>query len=298
MSQGTETRAGAANSSSPVSHAQLTTRLNKFSSDLTAKLNAAVAEAVESSIQDLKDSLIAIKEEFDNFVSFSQDTIKALNDRIYVLERHAKHQVIWNNTREQRNRSKTFRLHNFRSDETTATGTMKETYNFIVKPAFEAALAAGDLEKVPLLAECGEYGHKLKPRKNNSVPAIVFKFTSRFFFTVFLKHSRVIIEEMNGTRSAPERLRVGRDLTMLNRKVMTYIFNHNMTDKVRLSGTNVQYTLKSDPDAWKTIQDPTSECLADMSKKIDCPWLDKMTPAPADGDDVSQTVVDGFQPAI
>ena len=123
---GTETRAGAANSISPVSHAQLNTRLSKFSTDLTAKLNAAVAEAVKSSILEWKDSLVAIKEEFDNFVCFSQDTIKTLTDRISVLETHARYQVIWNNTREQRNRGKTFRLHNFRSDETTATGKITQ----------------------------------------------------------------------------------------------------------------------------------------------------------------------------
>ena len=51
------TRASAVNATSPVTQAQLTTRLDKFTADLTVKLNAAIAAAVASSIQEWKDAL-------------------------------------------------------------------------------------------------------------------------------------------------------------------------------------------------------------------------------------------------
>lgn len=194
------TRASAVNATSPVTQAQLTTRLDKFTADLTVKLNAAIAAAVASSIQEWKDALQETKQDLEVLVKLSNETIAALNSRIVFLENAAKHQVIWNNDKGQRLRSRSFRLHNHRSEAKDAPGSMKDTYEFIIKPAFHRAVNCGDLDSIPLLQHCGEFGHPLKTKKEGSVPSIIFKFTSRLYFGIFLKHGRALVDEMNLTR--------------------------------------------------------------------------------------------------
>ena len=275
MPNNTETRSAANIAASPVTQAQLTQRLEKFGNDLTAKLNAAIAAAVAASIKDWQDSLEVTKHELDVFKELSMNTINALNRRVEFLEQQVNSQLLWNNEREQRSRSRTFRLHNHRTSCSDAPSSMRDTYSFLIKPAFERAVACGEIEAVPSLQLCGEYGHPLRTKKEGDVPTVLFKFSSRYLFSIFLRHGRLVIDDMNKTRGVQERLRLGRDLTFLNRKAMSFICQHNMTGKVRLSGTVVQYTLLSAPDTWISVHNPSGDCLATMGMKIASPFTVK-----------------------
>jgi hypothetical protein len=303
-----DTRAGAVNAASSVTHAQLTTRLDKFTTDLNTKLNAAIAAAIDSAISDWKVSLEETKNDFEELVKLSNETIAALNSRIVFLENAAKAQVLWNNDKGQRLRGRSFRLHNHRSDAKDAPTSMKDTFEFIIKPAFQKAVECGDLESIPSLQGCGEFGHRLRVKKEGDVATVIFKFTSRFYFHIFLKHGRALVDDMNRTRGPLERLRLSKDLTFWNRRAMSYLFKHDLTDKCRLSGTQVQFTFKAEPDKWLTVLDPTASCIADMQKKVLCPFVERLSPAevsedgavaiPAVGAVVAvEDAVDGFQPA-
>lgn len=291
-----QTRADAA---SAVTQSQLTSRLEKFAQDLTSKLNAAISTAVSAAVANLRESLDGFKEElassvndFKSFVELSTETISLLKKRISFLENSVRAQAIWNNTREQRGRSKTFRLHNHRTEASTAPTSMSDTYDFVVLPAFNKAFACGDLDQVPSLATCAEYGHPLRPRSTTDIPSIIFRFTSRFYFNIFMKYGREVIDEMNQTRGPSERVRIGRDLSFLNRRVMSYLTTHNLTDKVRMSGTVIQFTMRAEPDKWLKVEDPTAESIADMKRKLVNPA--QLKPGSVDrdlGDDTVEAVL-------
>lgn len=268
-----------ADSTSSVTQAQLTARLDAFGSNLTTKLNLAVAEAVSSSLESLKCSLEITQKEFSDYVQFSKETFALLSARIKQLETARVFQQVWNNTREQRNRNKTCRIHNYRCQVSSAAESMMNTYEFIVKPAFLRANAAGEIDHVPSMAQCTEFGHSLAARSPTDIPSILYKFSSRYYFQIFLRHGRLLLQDWNKTRGQAEQVRLGRDLTFVNRRVMTLIAKHNLTDKVRLSGTTIQFTMKADPTVWKNVHNPMGDCLADFGTKLLDPFQAKMKEA-------------------
>ena len=291
----TVTRSDAA---SPVTHGQLNSRLDKFGTELTNKLQKLIDLAVSSSVNDLKDSFEDIKVEiansksdFQEFVKLSMETVEALNARIKYLETSALYQTLWNNSKEQRGRSKSFRLHNHKSSAIDAPSSMIDTYEFLVLPAFTRAKQHGDINHIPEMSACLEYGHPLRAKSPGDIPAVICKMTSRYLFGIFIKHGRAVVEEMNKTRGSLERVRLGKDLTYLNRRAMTFICNHNQTDKVRISGSSVQYTMKADPEVWLQIENPAADCLADMRLVVECPLLAKLKEVKA----VNEVVVEVHQ---
>lgn len=287
-----------AEGSSPVTQAQLTARLDVFGANLYAKLNLAVAEAVSSSLESLKLSLETTKKEFSDFIALSKDTIALLTARIKQLETARVFQLVWNNTREQRNRNKTCRIHNYRCQVSSADEAMSNIYEFLVKPAFMRAKDAGEIDHIPSMAQCTEFGHSLAARSPTDIPSILYKFSSRYYFQIFLRNGRALLEEWNRTRGQAEQVRLGRDLTYVNRRVMTMIAKHNLTDKVRLSGTTIQFTMKSDPNVWKNVFNPTGTCLADLGLKVFDPFQAKPKEVDVDASVVMEVdPVDGFEGA-
>ena len=87
-----------------------------------------------------------------------------------------------------------------------------------------------------------------------------------------------------------EKLRLGKDLTFLNRRAMTFICTNALCDKVRLSGSGVQFTTKADPEKWLQVENPAASCIADMRKKIVCPLLSALK---KDSGSVEAPVPDG-----
>lgn len=279
------------NSIETVTHTVLNQRLETFGVELSLKLNANIAAAVKSAVQDsistlqrtfdekvieLETALTTQRSEFDAFVKKSEENHSLLIKKISELEAAAVAQINHNNDKEQRGRNRTVRIHNRKIKVKDARSSMLDSYDFIIKDSFDRALLAGEIDKVPSLQECGEMGHPLRSRKEGDTPAVLFRFTSRFFFNIFLKHARDIITERNATVKKEDRHRVGRDLTFLNRKVMSSLYDHNLVDKVRLSGTCIQYSLKSDENTWIPVYDVTASCLADMSKKPEFPLINQL----------------------
>ena len=222
---------------------------NTINATLTNSI-ATLKDSFDLKVNDLQESVKSLQYEFDSYKAISDSNILALKKRIFELENFTKAQVIYNNTKEQRGRNRTFRLHGRKTAKFNSRQSMKDTYDLVILPAFEKAVIAGDLESVPTLRECGEYGHPLKARDDGSVPSIIFKFISRHLFNIFLHHSRDVTDELNKSLPDSNKLRVGRDLSYLNRKTMSTLFRHNMVKNCRLSGTVVQYCLKSDEQVW------------------------------------------------
>ena len=116
---------------------------------------------------------------------------------IHQLETTSVCQLINDNNKEQLYRSRSFCLHGKRSSAKDGKSSMCEVYSFIIEPSLQRAVNLGELDEVPSLSSCTEYGHNLRSRKAGDCPSTIFIFTSRYFFQIFMSHVRDIIKEIN-----------------------------------------------------------------------------------------------------
>lgn len=266
-------------SSEPVYHGQLQAELDKFSAEFSQQIKDAISTAVDKA---LSVSILNLKKNFDSKVSELQDTVKAiqsdlqfssetivkLKHRISFLENSALQQRLWNNDREQRSRLRTFRLHNKKMDVNEAKTSVQSVYEFIVKPSFLKAKEEGDIDYTPKLEELCEFGHPLKTYKEGDIPAHIFRFTSRYFYSIFMRYSRDICADLNKSLPDSKKCRVGLDLSWLNRRCMSWLFKQNTVYRVRLSGSTLQFTLKSEPKKWLNVRNAEAMSIADLQVQV------------------------------
>jgi hypothetical protein len=258
----------------PVNFEQL---LREQTIELTAKF--------ENTKLDLLSKIAEVKEELLAVIQDNKTEIDSLKSEITVLKTQfhsmAWGQSLWNNTVEQRARGKSIRVHGLKSNK-SGVEAIVTAYDFLIAPAFTMAVADGTMTSVPSMRECIEYGHTLKPSPTQPIPSMIIKFRSRLFKHGFLKHKKSVItafkskipdsyaKAVSGPIST-DNLRVGNDLTRLNRRAMSALYEFEDTDMVRLAGHRVQFTLKTDTAAektWITCNNPYGLNTAEMRNDI------------------------------
>lgn len=271
-----------------VTHGHLHTEIERFRAELSVSLTNSITKSVlasvntsidnlqsalEAKIVILQDTVDSIRHEFEVYKTLSEDVITAVKKRIQQLETTTVCQLIYDNEKEQRHRSRSFRLHGKKSSAKDAKSSMRELYSFIIVPSLQRAVDLGELDEVPSLCNVAEYGHNLKPRKVGDIPSTIFKFTSRYFFQTFMAHARDVIKEINERDGV--NYRISYDLTYWNRRCMSALFSEPLVGKVRLSGTNIQFQLKSDADSkWHVVKNPTGSTLVEMETELEFPEIE------------------------
>lgn len=270
-------------SSEFVTHSTLQDELNKFRSELTSSLNENTNKTVNHSVDVLQASIVAkvsqveedvksLSLDFHEHTKLSADSLEKLSERIDFLETSALFSAIHQNEKDQRARIKSFRLHGKKSLSKNSKDSMLEIYDFIIKPSFSRAVELGELSAVPTLESCGAYAHPLKSSNDNLPPALLFKFQTRYQIETFMKHARTVCSTLNDARPKDDPpLRVGPDLTSINRRVMTNLYDTPDVDKVRLGSHGVQFTLKSSPTSWLQVYNPFGSCIFEYQKKVQNP---------------------------
>ena len=263
--------------SEPVLYGQLQSELQKFNVKFSQQLKELISVAVDKALEiatanltknfdekvsDLQDQVNSVQ--YD--LKLSEDTVVLLKRRISFLEDTALQQRLWNNVREQRSRLRTFRLHNKKMDGVKSSS--REVYDFIVQPSFKKAVDAGDIDYIPKLEELCEISHPLRVQKSGDTPTHVFRFTSRYFYNIFMRYSREICAVLNDSVPDALKCRVGLDLSWLNRRCMSFLYKQDAVYRVRLSGHVLQFALKSDQIKWLTVKNPEASSIADMQVEV------------------------------
>lgn len=272
-----------AGSNEPVLQGQLFKELENFRVGFSKQVKDLIATAVTSAVdQALALNIDTLRKNYDQKISdleesmksvrfdleTSSETIQLLQKRIKFLEDSALQQRLHNNEREQRSRSRTFRLHGKKmQDAKTSASSMKSVYDYIIQPSFELALAEGDISYIPKLEECGEYGHPLRTQKEGDIPAQIFRFTSRFWYSAFMAYGRSVCEKLN--EESTEKVRVGLDLSYANRNCMTWLFKQAAVYRVRMSGYNLQFCLKSDTKKWLWVRNVEARTIFGLQTPVD-----------------------------
>ena len=176
-------------------------------------------------------------------------------------------------------------------DESTSTGEnspkqrkLKRVeeliFDRLIKPALIKAKEAGDADDAPkIMKDCIEFCHKLPGRRGTSgSPAYIFRFVRRPDLFNFLKHKMPLIKEINdknrkATQTSAEKvkngefrdLRVGADLTDLNRQVLTWLHNQESILYSKVSGNRVVYQLRDQPGQWLTCLNPFARSVDMLS---------------------------------
>jgi hypothetical protein len=268
-----------AQATEPVLQGQLFKELESFREGFSKQVKELIAKAVDQALAlnidtlkenfnqkfaDLEDSVKSLKFDLD----LSLETVDLLKKRIKFLEDSALQQRLHNNDCEQRRRGRTFRVHGKKfPDANSSANSMNSVYNYIIKPSFEMALKEGDLSYIPRMEECSEFGHPLKQRKEDDTPSHIFRFTSRHWYSVFMKYGRGVCEKLNKENN--EKVRVGLDLSFLNRKCMSWLYQQDAVYRVRLTGTGLQFSLNSDNKTWLKVRNVEATTIFGLQTAVD-----------------------------
>ena len=250
----------------------------------TALLNAALDKQTVNTISQIDSRLSKVRLELIeeiNSVKFSSKAATDINSkeienikkRLDTQDNQNLHVAIDANDAEQRRRALSVKAFNFQVLK--GLDHQREVFKTFIAPAYTLAVAAGDLNRVPEFVECMEYGHVLKSFSMDREASIVCKFTTRNYKKIWRDHSNAIIDAYNAKMEAAWKnptkylpVRLGNDLTMDNRRVMSALYeDKERVAKVRL-GKTVQFQLKASPTIWRTVHNPFTTDLYEMQQEI------------------------------
>ena len=149
----------------------------------------------------------------------------------------------------------------------------------IIRPSLEIAKMAGDIDWVPTMKQAIEIHHPLYSKPGMLAP-VLFRFYSRPVMFSFLKHKSEPIKAFNEqneetSRSAANRvkygpfrpLRVGADLTDLNRRLLTWLYNQEEIAYSKISGNRIIFQRRDLPGRWWTLSNPFGSTIEEMTKQ-------------------------------
>lgn len=271
--------------SEPVTVSQLNAEFDKlraelkcaFSEDINTKVDTAIfsiQSTLNTKVRELEEKVESLSFQLDEISNLSKETVEKLSNRIAALESNSLYNTILQNDREQRSRKKTFRLHGRKFSSKTSRECIQEMFDYLISPCYSRAVADGVMSEIPDVGCVGEYAHPLKQKNPDVPPSVIFKFQSRSFYEIFMSYSRNYVEELNEKLAVGvKKMRVGLDLTHLNRKAMSFLLDNAAVDKVRLGAHTVQFKLKSNTEKWLSVYNPTASCIADMQVRVNNPLL-------------------------
>lgn len=167
------------------------------------------------------------------------------------------------NDKEQRSRNYSVRIFNLpvgAADPTKPPSpieVLNHVYETLIKPALSISVAKGEIPTVPNCLDVLEFGHTL-PLSNQSttrVPPIIIRFFSRSYRTLFMRHKKEILLELNKS-NVGQAIGIFEDLTATNFRRRQEIANDPLVDKAFTLNGQIKYFLKSDPSRMRSLKSP------------------------------------------
>jgi polyhydroxyalkanoate synthesis regulator phasin len=258
-------------------HLEVTKLLDKKCKALELKIKGLETTADEKS--QLIDKLTA--------ENLSQaELIQLIDKRLSAIQNSYLHSFVEIQAGRQRQRSWSLRVSNVTA---AALGVAKITahaiYNALFVPVYEAAVAAGDIAKVPSFAKLFDLCHILYTVQGTDREVWQFCFASRWMLHLFVRTKKETLNKLNkdalkgvsyaeATRPAKLALiRATLDMTPYNRRMITNLLTIPEVGMARISGDKVVVCYKDEmkPGAklnWLPIKNPLAPTLAGMLEAL------------------------------
>lgn len=166
---------------------------------------------IEEKNSQLLSNLNFVKEELQEAISSNSKKIEDLTEQVEFYKKRADENTKWIedlkndrlttrlelNSKEQRIRGPSIRIHQYNTPS-VGMKVLHDVYREFIKPSFILAVKAQELDRVPSLVECIEFGHKLRKFPNmTGPPSIIVRFRSRIFKNVFMAFKKEPIALFN-----------------------------------------------------------------------------------------------------
>ena len=152
-------------------------------------------------------------------------------------------------------------------------------YEKIIRPSLEIAKQNGEIDVVPEMKDAVEMSHPLFAGPGR-IPCFIFRFHARPLMFSFLRHKAAPIKAINEAnkkfdRTAAERvkfgnpqpIRVGADLTDMNRRLLTWLYGQEEISYSKISGNRVVFQRKDMPGKWYTCANPFGNTIEEMCQQ-------------------------------
>ena len=214
------------------------------------------------------------------------DLIAAIDKRLSAMKNCFLHNFVELQRSRQRQRQWGLRVSNVTA---AALGVSKTSaraiYSALFVPAFEAAVAAGELASVPPFERLFDLSHILYTVKDTDRECWQFAFNSRWLLHLFLRMKKEILNTLNKTAlrgvsyaeaTRPEKLKLLRaslDMTPFNRRLIANLVTIPEVGMARVSGERVVVCYKEDmlPGVklqWHPILNPLADNLPGMLEAL------------------------------
>jgi hypothetical protein len=171
---------------------ELTLRIEEKNSQLLSNLSFVKEELQEAIVSNTK-KIEDLTEQVEFYRKKSEENSKLIDD----LKSDRMVTRLELNSKEQRLRGPSIRIHQY---ETPAVGmkVLNAVYKDFIKPAFKLAVKDQELDRVPSMVDCIEFGHKLRKFPGMSgPPSIIVRFRSRIFKNIFMMYKKFTIAAYN-----------------------------------------------------------------------------------------------------
>ena len=246
---------------------------------------------------------------YDQFQVSIQLALDSFEERMKSMERLQLHHLMKNNSREQRSRAWTCKIHGYvnynetppsadqdlsdaaavdnnqgSSDSGPKARTMFGTeevniFNNLLLPALRIALDKGEIRYLPSnMDEIIETAHK-SGGSPGQPPNYLFRFHSRPVLYAMLRNKFDPLNSLNKANLAANpslkdrikngtyrEIRIGCDLTALNRSILTFLHRQSEVKLAKVSGDKLIFQLHSEPNKWRTVLNPFSETVMGLSQ--------------------------------
>ena len=152
-------------------------------------------------------------------------------------------------------------------------------FNRLILPALKTALAKGELNYLPsAMGQIIETAHKAGSAPGQP-PSFLFRFHSRPVLYALLRNKFDVLDALNKANkeanpSIAERIkngdyreiRMGCDLTALNRSILTFLHKQDDIKFAKVSGDKLIFQLHAEPNRWRPVLNPYSSSIAGLSQ--------------------------------
>ena len=245
----------------------------------------------------------------DQFQVSIQAALDSFEDRMMTMEKLQLHHLLKSNTREQRSRAWSLKIHNYinysdslpdvdqdLAEVATGTGSSSgegggqqtrkifgleevKIFKTILLPALQKALAKGEIRYLPSeMDQIVETAHKSGGAPGQP-PSYLFRFYSRPVLYALLRNKFDALDALNKANleanpSLKDRIkngsyrevRIGCDLTSLNRSILTFLHKQDAVKLAKVSGDKLIFQLHAEPNRWRTVLNPYATSIFGLSQ--------------------------------
>ena len=242
--------------------------------------NVSKIQNLETKVNEMEKSMNLSVNKFQSKID---DAISTFNARVNSLEKLTVVSLLKANERERRDRVFSCKFHAYYDSQLVDNNgkprpaNISDIFTRIVKPALTDAKANGEVDWIPeTWGQCIERGHPLQARPGLP-PNFILRFRSRTEMFGMLHHKDKYIELLNQQNKTADktyaqaiidgkipRCRVGVNLTLLDKDVLTWLCSHREVSRAYLRGDRIVFSLHSKPKFFFTVLNPFGSNLREL----------------------------------